>query len=74
MHEGYAWLVRTIPHFHSTSASTVASYVRALVAGSFYDVTARIPMRSRPCNLELLRTGGAASPADLVAPFWARPS
>jgi len=69
MPDGYAWGWSYIPHFIHVRFYTYAYSFAQLVALLLYRRYREDPEAFAPRYLELLRTGGAASPADLVAPF-----
>jgi oligoendopeptidase F len=69
MPEGYAYGWSYIPHFIHVRFYTYAYSFAQLVALLLYRRYREDPEAFAPKYLELLATGGAASPADLVAPF-----
>lgn len=69
MPEGYAFGWSYIPHFIHVRFYTYAYSFAQLVALLLYRRYREDPEAFAPKYLELLATGGAASPADLVAPF-----
>ena len=69
MPEGYALGWSYIPHFIHVRFYTYAYSFAQLVALLLYSRFRRDPESFAPKYLELLGSGGSASPADLVAPF-----
>jgi oligoendopeptidase F len=69
MPEGYAYGWSYIPHFIHVRFYTYAYSFAQLVALLLYRRYREDPEAFAPRYLELLRKGGSASPADLVAPF-----
>jgi oligoendopeptidase F len=67
--EGYALGWSYIPHFIHVRFYTYAYSFAQLVALLLYSRFRRDPEAFAPKYLELLGTGGSASPAELVAPF-----
>jgi oligoendopeptidase F len=69
MPEGYRMGWSYIPHFIHVRFYTYAYSFAALVALLLYRRQRENPEEFGPKYLELLRAGGSASPADLIAPF-----
>jgi oligoendopeptidase F len=67
--EGYAYGWSYIPHFIHVRFYTYAYSFAQLVALLLHRRHREDPEAFAPKYLELLRAGGSASPADLVAPF-----
>jgi oligoendopeptidase F len=69
MPEGYAYGWSYIPHFIHVRFYTYAYSFAQLVALLLYRRYREDPAAFSPRYLELLASGGSASPADLLAPF-----